>query len=479
MNEFLQNELLKNEFSPDELNSLICELPDEIVKYKLCGDFAGAFATIGRWLNRPVPELLKTRLRLEQRILAQLPQQFPYTAAQAIDLFQNEVSDFSQTDLERLDRAGLAEWIFYDGEKHYIHNLIRNALQKDREIRRRAGVSEVESDQKKLLKETIAKQRQDGQSSWRFRLRTTIRVRDEVFQRGMYLKAHLPVPAVHHQTSEVRILDYYRGKDAKVTIDPENSLYRAVCFETTAQTYEPFFVEYEYTVTAPYHDFSEEDRLRSEKTFVREDNVCEQYTGEQHPHIRFTPYLRALAAEIAGTETEPLSIARRIYDYITKNVNYSYMREYFLIEDIPQYCARNLRGDCGVQALLFITLCRICGIPAKWQSGLYAIPGQVGPHDWAMFYVEPYGWLYADPSFGGSAFCDGDEARRIFYFGNLDPFRMAANHAFQQPFAAAKRFLPIDPYDNQSGEIESSERGFGNAEVENTKILLDAWRLTP
>ena len=138
----------------------------------------------------------------------------------------------------------------------------------------------------------------------------------------------------------------------------------------------------------------------------------EEYLKEQYPHIRFSPYLTSLAREIAGEEKDPLEIARRIYDYITTKVQYSYMKEYSLITDIPQYCARNLRGDCGVQALLFITLCRICGIPAKWQSGLYANPAYVGPHDWAMFYVEPYGWLYADPSFGGSAYASGDEQRR-------------------------------------------------------------------
>ena len=36
-------------------------------------------------------------------------------------------------------------------------------------------------------------------------------------------------------------------------------------------------------------------------------------------------------------------------------------------------------GDCGVFALLFITLCRIAGIPARWQSGLAVRPGRVGP----------------------------------------------------------------------------------------------------
>ncbi len=466
-----------NGFSHEELNSLAYELPDEVLKYKMCGDFAGASAAIDRWLERPVAEALKTRMRLEKRMLELLPQQFPHTEEQAVNLFREVVPDFDKRDLERLDHAGLAEWIILDGKKHYIHNIVRNVTQKDAEIRKRADLVDDESSEKQLLKKTICDMKQRGSLSWRFRLRTSVQLRDDLFRKGMHLKAHLPIPAEHHQVSDVKILSHYTAPDTRVTIDPEDSLYRAICFETEAEENREFFVEYEYTVTSGYHDFSDEDRLAAEKTFVKDTQAYELYTSEQYPHIRFSPYLCALAAEIVGDETDPLAKARRIYDYITTKVNYSYMRDYFLIQDIPQYCARNLRGDCGVQALLFITLCRICGIPAKWQSGLYAIPGHAGPHDWAMFYIEPYGWLYADPSFGGSAFRDGDEERRCFYFGNLDPFRMVANNAFQQPFASAKQYLPVDPYDNQSGEIESSERGFRNIEIVNTKVMLDSCEL--
>ena len=47
------------------------------------------------------------------------------------------------------------------------------------------------------------------------------------------------------------------------------------------------------------------------------------------------------------------------------------MREYYAIPNISEYCAVNQKGDCGVQALLFITLCRMANIPAEWESGLY------------------------------------------------------------------------------------------------------------
>ena len=88
------------------------------------------------------------------------------------------------------------------------------------------------------------------------------------------------------------------------------------------------------------------------------------------------------------------------------------------------------------------------------------------------FYVEPYGWLFADCSYGVSAKRNGDEERRNFYFGNLDPYRMVANNAFYAPFTVDKEYWRADPYDNQVGEIETGERGLTYEEFERSKAVL-------
>ena len=117
------------------------------------------------------------------------------------------------------------------------------------------------------------------------------------------------------------------------------------------------------------------------------------------------------------------------------------------------------------QALAFITLCRCAGIPAKWQSGQCADPDSVGMHDWAMFYVAPYGWMFADCSFGGSAFQAGAEERRNHYFGNLDIYRNVTTNTFMADFEPQSKFFRYDPYDNQRGEVEDSKRGYPRWEV--------------
>ena len=79
---------------------------------------------------------------------------------------------------------------------------------------------------------------------------------------------------------------------------------------------------------------------------------------------------------------------------------------------------------------------------------------EAGMHDWSLFYIEGYGWMFADPSFGGSAFRAGNYDRWNYYFGNLDTFRMAANSEFAGDFIPSKKHSRNDPTDSQMGEAE-------------------------
>ncbi|MBP3411148.1 MAG: transglutaminase domain-containing protein, partial [Clostridia bacterium] len=246
-------------------------------------------------------------------------------------------------------------------------------------------------------------------------------------------------------------------------IAPEDAPQRTVCWEETMQENHEFCVEYSYIHTAKYHDVSK----------IVADPVQPDFcTEEEAPHIVFTPYIRELVRSLSEGTDDPLEKARRFYDFITLNMKYTFMPAYFILENIAETCARNFTGDCGVFTLLFITMCRCAGIPAQWQSGFTAEPDFLGGHDWARFYIAPYGWLYADPSYGTGAVRADNEERRRHYFGNLDPFRMVANNAFQREFTVEKQHWRGDPYDNQVGEMETTDRGFAYTEYERSKEIL-------
>lgn len=294
----------------------------------------------------------------------------------------------------------------------------------------------------------------------RIRIRATVQVKDECFTPGMFVRAHLPIPSACQQQRDIRIEKIY---PENAIIDPEDTLQRTICWQEHMKENHEFMVEYSYLHTAVYHDLENAQGLPCDKSF---------FTQEEAPHIVFTPYLRALIAELTEGIHDPLEKARRFYDYITLNMNYTFMPSYFLMENIAETCARDLNGDCGVFALLFLTLCRCAGIPAQWQSGFIAEPDFCGGHDWVQFYVEPYGWIFADTSFGISAQRNGNEQRRRFYFGNLDPYRMVANSAFAAPLLTEKQHWRSDPYDNQVGEMETDDHGLTYGEFLRTKEVI-------
>ena len=312
----------------------------------------------------------------------------------------------------------------------------------------------------------------DGQASARITLKTSVGMSDEAFaaalaeakaegRNSVHVRAWLPIPAACLSQSEIELLDC---TEPPARIADENAPQRTVFWEADLTENRRFGVEYRYRTTAVYTDPMDIRPDAQQPTFD---------TGEEAPHIVFTPYLRALAHQLTDGITDPAEKAKRIYDYVTLNVRYHYQPAYFVQECLPDQCARNRRGDCGIMALTFITLCRLVGIPAQWQSGLSVSLTGVGCHDWAMFYIAPKGWMYADCSFGASMARQGDEKMRRHYFGSLDTGRMVANRAFEAPFDPPMTGFRSDPYDNQSGECEVDGVGLYGDALDTRKELVN------
>ena len=240
------------------------------------------------------------------------------------------------------------------------------------------------------------------------------------------------------------------------------------------KSWQKFSIKYSYVSCIKYAD-SLHVPAPAEPLYPNALPPCDDDLAESGAYIRFTPYLRALAADLAKGETTPVGKAWKFYEFVTTKVKYSFMRDYFKVDDLGEYCAVNLKGDCGLQALLFIILCRIAGIPARWQSGMSIDDDYVGSHDWAQFYLEGWDWLFCDPSYGGGAYRNGSAERHAFYFGNLDPMRLVANREYQAKLVPEMHALRVDPYDNQSGEMEriGADLPFNGRQLDNDAELVE------
>ena len=476
-----------------DIELLKIQLPENILKAKWCGDFTRAFRLIDlAEKDEKTPDFLKKRLLVEKEILERSALDFNFTEEEAVKFVQKDIPDFSLQELNDWIDKGAIQWIYVDGKLHLHDRFYECLLDNEPSIARRAGkvTENFEETPGSLLKNRFIQEiKSSGRKRAHIRIKAQIQIKEEAFTPGNVL-VHLPIPKPQINMGNIRILRTFpeNSEECAVVIGSEDQTARTVSFRKEMKENHPFFVEYEYDSTVCYHDLSgdkdsapvpeeapkkgAEDALAAakEKLGAETLDIQPQDLQEIQPHVMFTPTIQALCEELSKGLTTDLQKARAFYDYVTTKVSYSYMRQYITLEEITEYAALGLKGDCGVQALLFITLCRAAGIPARWQSGLYVTPNiydqegnlleevYAGMHDWAMFYLKEYGWLFADCSFGGSAFRSGNLERWNYYFGNLDTFRMAANDAFQAPLIPEKKQTRFDPYDNQVGEIEYDDR---------------------
>lgn len=445
-------------------------LPDDVAQMKAAGFLDDCRAAIHTHLqDDALPACLRHRLELELERLPFLPEEeYPYGDADALRLLDETFTDFRPEELPDLVNARAADWIYVRGVRRFHHRFLANIITTRPDYaarqKRPSQASREDAQRARRLEENLDLMAQKGRRSARITLRATFRLRPQAVRPGVPLTVHLPIPRACAHQSDIRILALSHP-DAAV-LAPEDAPQRTVCFRDCPAG-DAFSVTYSYVNTLSY--------VRPDPALAQAGypDSCRAYLAQQAPNILFTPLMHALLEGVRGEERNPLQVARRIYDFVTQQVKYSYMREYAALDCICDYAARNRKGDCGVQAILFITLCRLAGIPARWQSGLCADPDHVGCHDWAEFYVRPYGWLYADPSYGGGAWRARNLRKWNYYFGNLDVYRMVSCGETQSPFQPPKRFFRIDPTDNQRGEAEYPDRGLLPGEVEHHEEMLD------
>ena len=359
------------------LADLAVGLPADVERYYRAGDFAAANLRIDALLTQDrLPAQAKNALLACREIMRRIPQSYTLTRREALTMLRQDIPDFTEQEFDALLATDRIDWRYVKGQPRYLDRFA-DALRLYPDMNARGLQAEDEHDWRN---EAVAAMHAQGGLTATITLKATISPAAPVAP-DAELEAWLPLPAACEQQSEIEIFNAIPGGEVAEPDAPQRTIYWHGPAGEGIRT-----VTYCYKVTVPYHDMD---------TLTPADTQPSFYTHEEAPHILFTPWLRALCEEITKDCPGPLEKARAIYDYVTLNCHYRYQPAYICLESIADGCAKDGWGDCGVLALLFITLCRIAGIPARWQSGLYVTPDHVGPHDWAQFYLEPYGWLWA------------------------------------------------------------------------------------
>ncbi|HEV8379541.1 MAG TPA: transglutaminase domain-containing protein, partial [Tepidisphaeraceae bacterium] len=292
----------------------------------------------------------------------------------------------------------------------------------------------------------------------RVQYRLTVPANVSGAKKGSTLRVWLPFPQEYRQQREVKLISASPAdpkiapigiKDGKILPNAQRTAYFEKHIDDPAKP-NVFEITFEYVSYAYY------PTLRDEDARPLPANFDKTWMAERPPHILFTPELMQTVAQVVGDETNPLTKARKIFHDVDSKIRYCAEEEYCLIPSFATKALTSQRGDCGIQGTLFITMCRAAGIPARWQSGWETKPVGWNMHDWAEFYVEPWGWLSADPSYGLQK--SDREDVRDFYFGHQDSYRLIVNLDYGSPLVPAKQSLRSEPADFQRGEVELDGR---------------------
>lgn len=424
------------------------------------GEFTKAQSAILSKINSPkVSAQQVSDLKLQSAILDRIRIDFNRDIKYVKQTLAKYYPNLTDAQIKKWEATNDLEWKIIDGEKWYFRNAVWNLFRVDPDAKKRR--EEVDGPRASKLNDFLASYHSDivntlttSGKQWtkpeRIRITYTLTVKPDMVPKGEMIRVWLPYPRTDlKRLHSVKLLN---TSEANYIIAPDSYAHTSLYMEKPSNGDQPtvFSFRAEYTAENEWVDLAN----AAIRPYDKNSDLYQTYTAERAPHIQFTDKIRSLSKKIVGSETDPLKKARLIYDWIGDHIPWASALEYSTIPNLSQYCAENGSGDCGIKSLLFITLCRLNGIPAKWQSGWFLYPVSTNLHDWSEVYFEGVGWVPMDSDFNTTKQITDSDNAADFFFGGADAFRLIVNDDWGRSFFPAKIHERSETVDFQRGEVE-------------------------
>jgi transglutaminase-like putative cysteine protease len=393
---------------------------------------------------------------------------YPYKTEQIKDILLHAYPQATTEQIKSWASSKEMEHYVWDGEEHYSADAAQNLKFRYLELMQADRVMEKEYydlvlDINKLAQENPDYSWMQYQNPTTYRGTHTVSIaRDKLPDVGTY-RIWFPVPINNGPQAQVAIESVKPDKWVKQppSIDQDiGLLYMEVPMEELT---EDLLIQVQFTFTHYEQRFSVDPDNVGE---YDEDSILFQEYTKSYGNTEITSDIRKMADNIVGDETNPYLAARKIYDYIVDNVDYSYMPHFVLWPRTSQtesdYVHRYQRGDCGAQSMYFSAMCRSLGIPARTTGGWQLFKDEFRGHFWAEFYLPNYGWIPVDTSCAQLAKYPKNltvQQRQTFidyYFGNQDSMRCVVQKDTDAPLIPQTRGMILLPMAVQVPAVEYS-----------------------
>lgn len=397
------------------------------------------------------------------QVMGRIRKDFTMTPEEGKKLILEKYPQATDAQIENWKHTKALEVMNIDGQEWWFRKSVRNLwlLGKEFALKNKSLNDVSAATRLKYFREAMkCAPDVNGVRDWRHvNITFTLDIDPDVIPAGETYRMWMPFPFENLRQRNIKL----ESSNLPVT-HSMGSKHHTVYAEAKAVKGQPTHFEYTFSYDVAERHISQQDLLALVEPY-KHDAFYKKYTSSELPHIVITGEMQSLAGSIVGEEENPVLAASLIYHWIAQRFPWAGAREYSTLSNIPEYVLAHGHGDCGQVSLLYITLCRAAGIPARWESGYMLHPGEENYHDWGEIYFEGVGWVPTDMSFGRST--EGT-ALHDYYATGIDLYRLATNEGTGDQLSPAKKYIRSETVDFQPGEVE----------WKNGNIYYDHWDST-
>lgn len=140
-----------------DLSFMNVPLPEDVLKLKIYGDYAGAQKMIRYFLEeKDIPQALRKRLEIEQEVIGVMGgNEYPFTYDEALEIMTSHLRDFKKEELDYLKEISAADWIYIDGEVHFQRRFYENLIKTRPDFAKRVIVENLEDNKENNLNQRL------------------------------------------------------------------------------------------------------------------------------------------------------------------------------------------------------------------------------------------------------------------------------------------------------------------------------------